>query len=71
MRALAKENSETVSIDPATGKVAKDKIEEKISVSSSGKVTVKSTEKRDYVVECVISADHYETLAKPIYIHVE
>ena len=23
-----------------------------------------------YIVECVISADHYKTLAKPIYIYV-
>ena len=31
----------------------------------------KSTEKETYVVECIITADHYKTLAKSIYIYVE
>lgn len=67
---LAKENSKAISIDPATGTIASNSTEEKISVSSDGKVTIKSTEKETYIVECVISADHYKTLAKPIYIYV-
>ena len=68
---LSKENSKTISIDPATGTIASNSTEEKISVSSDGKVTIKSTEKETYIVECVISADHYKTLAKPIYIYVK
>ena len=67
---LSKENSKTISIDPATGIIASNSTEEKISVSSDGKVTIKSTEKETYIVECVISADHYKTLVKPIYIYV-
>ena len=67
---LAKENSEAVSIDTENRTVTSDKIKGKISVSSDGKVTIKSTEKETYIVECVISADHYKTLAKPIYIYV-
>ena len=67
---LAKENSKAISIDPATGIIANNSTEEKISVSSDGKVTIKSTEKETYIVECVISADHYKTLVKPIYIYV-
>ena len=67
---LAKENSKAISIDPATGIIASNSTEEKISVSSDGKVTIKSTEKETYIVECVISADHYKTLVKPIYIYV-
>lgn len=67
---LAKENSKAISIDPATGTIASNSTEEKISVSSDGKVTIKSTEKETYIVECVISADHYKTLAKPVYIYV-
>lgn len=55
---LSKENSKTISIDPATGTIASNSTEEKISVSSDGKVTIKSTEKETYMVECVISADH-------------
>lgn len=66
---LSKENSKAISIDPATG--TSNSTEEKISVSSDGKVTIKSTEKETYIVECVISADHYKTLAKPIYIYVK
>lgn len=68
---FSKENSKTISIDPATGTIASNSTEEKISVSSDGKVTIKSTEKETYIVECVISADHYKTLAKPIYIYVK
>lgn len=68
---LAKENSEAVSIDSKTGKAVKNNTKGNISVSSDGTLTIKSTEKETYVVECVISADHYETLAKPIYIYVE
>lgn len=68
---LAKENSEAVSIDPTNGAVTGDKIKRNISVSSTGKVIIKSTEKETYIVECVISAAHYKTLAKPIYIYVE
>lgn len=67
---LAKENSKAISIDPTTGIIASNSTEEKISVSSDGKVTIKSTEKETYIVECVISADHYKTLVKPIYIYV-
>lgn len=67
---ISKENSKAISIDPATGTIASNSTEEKISVSSDGKVTIKSTEKETYIVECVISADHYKTLAKPIYIYV-
>ena len=68
---LAKENSEAVSIDSKTGKAVKNNTKGNISVSSDGTLTIKSTEKETYVVECVISADHYETLTKPIYIYVE
>ena len=68
---LAKENFEAVSINPANGAVTNDKVKRNISVSSTGKVTIKSTEKETYVVECIITADHYKTLAKPIYIYVE
>lgn len=68
---LAKENSEAVSIDSETGKTVKNNTEGNISVSPNGTLTIKSTEKETYVVECVITADHYKTLAKPIYIYVE
>lgn len=68
---LAKENSEAVSIDSKTGKAVKNNTKGNISVSPAGMLTIKSTEKETYVVECVISADHYKTLAKSIYIHVE
>lgn len=68
---LAKENSEAVSVDSKTGKTVKNNTKGKISVSPTGMLTIKSTEKETYVVECVISADHYKTLAKPIYIYVE
>ena len=51
--------------------IASNSTKGKISVSSDGKVTIKSTEKETYIVECVISADHYKTLAKPIYIYVK
>lgn len=68
---LAKENSEAVSIDSKTGKAVKNNTKGNISVSSDGTLTIKSMEKETYIVECVISAAHYETLAKPIYIYVE
>lgn len=68
---LAKENSEAVSIDSKTGKTVKNNTKGKISVSPTGMLTIKSTEKETYVVECIITADHYKTLAKSIYIYVE
>lgn len=68
---LAKENSEAVSIDSKTGKTVKNNTKGNISVSPDGTLTIKSTEKETYVVECVITADHYKTLAKSIYIYVE
>lgn len=68
---LAKENSEAVSIDSKTGKTVKNNIKGNISVSPEGTLTIKSTEKETYVVECIITADHYKTLAKSIYIYVE
>ena len=68
---LAKENSEAVSIDSKTGKTVKNNTKGNISVSPDGTLTIKSTEKETYVVECKITADHYKTLAKPIYIYVE
>lgn len=68
---LAKENSEAVSIDSKTGKAVKNNTKGNISVSSDGTLTIKSAEKETYVVECVITADHYKTLAKSIYIYVE
>ena len=40
-------------------------------LSPEGTLTIKSTEKETYVVECIITADHYKTLAKSIYIYVE
>lgn len=68
---LAKENSEAISIDSKTGKTVKNNTKGNISVSPDGTLTIKSTEKETYVVECVITADHYKTLAKSIYIYVE
>lgn len=68
---LAKENSEAVSIDSKTGKTVKNNTKGNISVSPEGTLTIKSTEKETYVVECIITADHYKTLAKSIYIYVE
>ena len=68
---LAKENSEAVSIDSKTGKTVKNNTKGNISVSPDGTLTIKSTEKETYVVECIITADHYKTLAKSIYIYVE
>lgn len=68
---LAKENSEAVSIDSKTGKTVKNNTKGNISVSPDGTLTIKSTEKETYAVECIITADHYKTLAKPIYIYVE
>ena len=68
---LAKENSEAVSIDSKTGKTVKNNTKRNISVSPEGTLTIKSTEKETYVVECIITADHYKTLAKSIYIYVE
>ena len=68
---LAKENSEAVSIDSKTGKTVKNNTKGNISVSPDGTLAIKSTEKETYVVECVITADHYKTLEKPIYIYVE
>lgn len=68
---LAKENSEAVSIDSKTGKTVKNNTKGNISVSPDGTLIIKSTEKETYVVECVITADHYKTLTKPIYIYVE
>lgn len=68
---LAKENSEAVSIDSKTGKTVKNNTKGNISVSPDGTLTIKSTEKETYVVECIITTDHYKTLAKSIYIYVE
>ena len=68
---LAKENSEAVSIDSKTGKTVKNNTKGNISVSPDGTLTIKSTEKETYVVECIITADHYKTLVKSIYIYVE
>lgn len=68
---LAKENSEAVSIDSKTGKTVKNNTKGNISVSPDGTLTIKSTEKETYVVECIITADNYKTLAKSIYIYVE
>lgn len=63
---LAKENSEAVSIDSKTGKTVKNNTKGNISVSPDGTLTIKSTEKETYVVECIITTDHYKTLAKSI-----
>ena len=68
---LAKENSEAVSINPKTGKAVKNNTKRNISVSPDGTLTIKSAEKETYMVECIITADHYKTLTKPIYIYVE
>ena len=51
--------------------IASNSTKGKISVSSDGKVTIKSTEKETYIVECVISADHYKTFSKAYYIYVK